>query len=99
MYPQENYATKSEAVKQTELSAIHSEFIDVNEKTNSLLNEVKEKLNKIHAYMEPSPIDKTTGISKPEEPSMVNSLNNQLRFANSNFEKLQSIVRHLNTLI
>lgn len=100
MYPQENYAkgTASE-IKQTELSAIHSELLDLNEKTNNLLNEAREKLNKIHPYHEPSPINKEPGQSKPEEPSLVNSLNGQLRFTRENSEKLVLIVRHLNSLI
>lgn len=98
MYPQENYA-KADTVKQTELSAIHSELLDLNEKTNALMSQAKEALNKIHPYMEPSPIDKSGAISKPEEPSLVNSLKGQLRFYKENAERLQSIVRHLNTLI
>jgi len=96
----DNYAKGTSEVKQTELSAIHSELLDINEKTNNLLNEAREKLNKIHPYYEPSPINKEAGIpSKPEEPSLVNSLNSQLRFTRENSEKLVLIVRHLNSLI
>lgn len=89
---------KQEMTKQSELAAIHSELLDVNERTSSLLMSVNESLNKIHPYSEPStPMEKN--LSKPEEPSLVNSLKMQLRFARENSDKLNLIVRHLNSLI
>lgn len=98
-YAQENYA-KSQ-VKQVELSAIHSELLDINESTSAIISEIRESLNKIHPYNEPSPIEKNPsgGIAKLEENSLVNSLKHQLRFSRENRDKLQMIVRHLSSLI
>lgn len=90
---------KQELVKQTELSAIHSGLLDVNERTNSLLMQVNESLNKIHPYSEPQEPTGEKSLSRPEEPSLVNALKTQLRFAKENSDKLNLIVRHLNSLI
>lgn len=89
---------KQEMVKQTELSAIHSELLDVNERNSSLLMQAKDSLDKIHPYSEPSEVMEKN-LSKPEEPSLVNAMKTQLRFAKENSDKLNLIVRHLNSLI
>jgi hypothetical protein len=84
-------------IRQTELSAIHSEMVDVNEKCHKLIMEINESLNKIQPYSEPNKSE--VNPSKPEEPSLVNEMKRQLRFARENSDRLVNITRHLNTLI
>jgi hypothetical protein len=93
----EQAQTKVAELRQTELSAIHSELIDVNEKCHKLIMEITESLNKIQPYSEPNKMESVP--SKPEEPSLVNDLKRQLRFARENSDRLVNITRHLNTLI
>ncbi len=98
MYPEQAKNAVGIEIRQTELSSVNSQFLDVNERTEKYLSEIAESLNKIYPIQEPSEKNPEP-TSKPEMPSVINSLRAQLRYANQNADKLQVIARHLNTLV
>jgi len=90
---------KSEMVRQCDLPQIHSEFIEVNEKTNALISNIRAAINRIKV-MEESPVKNPSNPERvPGDDTFVGSMRVHLNFARKNADDLDNILRHLNSLV
>lgn len=100
MYDHPASLPKQEVVRQCDLPQIHSEFVDVNERTCSIISSIRGAISRIKPIPEkenlpkerPNPIDEGSS-------SFVAGMNVHLRFARKNADDLDDILRHLNSLV
>jgi hypothetical protein len=98
MYPDQAKSSES-VIRLSELPAISSSFMDMNERTNKIICEISEKLDRIYPYNEPSPKNPNEITNGPQMPSIVTDLRNQLLIANQNADMLSGILRQLNMIV
>jgi len=90
---------KTEMVRQSDLPQIHSEFLDVNEKTSALISNIRSVINRIKP-MEESPVKNPSNPERvPGDDSFVGGMKVHLNFARKNADELDNILRHLNSLV
>lgn len=94
-YPKASLTNEVQQLAQ--LVSLHGDLLHVNERTHRFIMEIQESLNKIQPAIEPKNLESSP--NKPEEPSFINEMRRQLRFANENADRLSNVCRHLNTLI
>lgn len=90
---------KTEMVRQCDLPQIHSEFLDVNEKTSALISNIRTVINRIKPMGE-SPVKNPPNPERvPGDDSFVGSMKVHLNFARKNADDLDTLLRHLNSLV
>jgi hypothetical protein len=86
--------------RECELTKIHSEFLELNEITNSTINDIRASLGKIKPFPERENPSKPGLVSgEKENSSFVSSVYIQLSFARRNADNLKDILKHLDSLI
>ena len=101
MYPEQSKLSSEAAQSEPQLQSILSSFAHLNDRTGQLISEINIKIDIIHPY-NPTPEGNRSGNETKniqQVPSVVNELHAQIARANQNADRLELIVRQLNTII
>lgn len=99
MYP-EAKQDPGALVRSKDLPEIHSDLLDVNEKTNAIIQDLRRAIERIKPIQEsPSKNTPSNNISTPLEDSFTSGMRLHLAFARRNAEELERLLSHLNSLV